>query len=150
MIELLQQRVWSLERELEGKCGRFQMLEVLLLECQQKEKEHLEFRKSLGEEQMTKAQRAVRLAIYVYANAGILYLMDQDISVILCLLVLYEGPTPSLIQTKSEVQEQLGPVMTWFSLHLSGVHTFICPPIHPPPTHPSGCLHFLTYLLCVP
>lgn len=58
-IELLQQRVWSLESELEGKGAVLQMLQELLPDCHLKEREHLEFRKSLGEDQIARAQRAV-------------------------------------------------------------------------------------------
>lgn len=58
-VELLQHRVWVLEEELEVRNRSYRMLQELLPECQQKEREQLEFRKSVGEEQMARAQRAV-------------------------------------------------------------------------------------------
>lgn len=67
-IKLLKQRVLSLEVELEGKGVAIQMLQDMLPDCQQKEREHLEFRKSLGEEQIAKAQRAVGLTLYISAK----------------------------------------------------------------------------------
>ena len=57
--ELLQLKVWSMEEELEMKNRMFQMLQELLPECQQKEREQLEFRKSTGEEELVRAQRVV-------------------------------------------------------------------------------------------
>ena len=58
-MELLQQRMWLLEEELEVRNRSHQILQQLLPECQQKEREHLEFRKSIGEEQMARAQKSV-------------------------------------------------------------------------------------------
>jgi len=58
-IEVLQETVWSLEREIDGKDTVIQTLRQILPECQQKERQLLEFRKTLGEEQISKAQRAV-------------------------------------------------------------------------------------------
>ena len=65
-IDLLQKKVWSLEALLEEKDMAFKMLQVLLPECQLKEKEHLEFKKLLGEEQIARAQRAVSLTFCIY------------------------------------------------------------------------------------
>lgn len=63
-IELLQQRVWFLEEDLEARMRTLQLLEELLPECQQKEREQLEFRKSVVEEKMGHAQRAVSAIIW--------------------------------------------------------------------------------------
>jgi hypothetical protein len=58
-MELLQQRVWFLEEELDAKNKSQQLLQELLPECQQREREQLEFRKFVGEEQLARAQKAV-------------------------------------------------------------------------------------------
>lgn len=62
-MELLQQRAWLLEEELEARNRVHQLLMELLPECQQKEREQLEFRKSVGEEQMARAQRVVSWSV---------------------------------------------------------------------------------------
>ena len=59
-MELLQHRIWFLEEELETRNKTLQLLQELLPECQQREREQLEFRKSVGEEQLARAQKAVR------------------------------------------------------------------------------------------
>lgn len=48
-----------MEEELDARNRSYQVLQNLLPECQQREREQLEFRKSVGEEQMARAQRAV-------------------------------------------------------------------------------------------
>ena len=58
-MELLQHRVWSLEEELDLRVRVLEQLQVLLPECQRREREQLEFKKSAVEEQMARAQRAV-------------------------------------------------------------------------------------------
>lgn len=58
-MELLQQRVWYLEGELSVRSGAFHLVLELLPECQQKEREQLEFRKCIVAEQMARAQRVV-------------------------------------------------------------------------------------------
>lgn len=62
-MELLQQRVWLLEEELDVRNRSYHLLQQLLPECQQKEREQLEFRKSVGEEQMARAQRVVSRSV---------------------------------------------------------------------------------------
>ena len=60
--------MWSLEEELDIRVTVLQQLQEVLPECQQKEREQLEFRKSIVEEQMGRAQRSVsemaRLDVY--------------------------------------------------------------------------------------
>ncbi len=58
-LEILQDRVWSLEEELVSKHKIIQLLQEELPLSQRKEREQLEFRKSIGEEQMTLAQKVV-------------------------------------------------------------------------------------------
>ncbi len=67
-VEVLQQRVWSLEEELGAHHGILQLLQEMLPECQGKEREQLEFRKSVVEEQMSRAQRAVSADIIFHDN----------------------------------------------------------------------------------
>lgn len=59
-IEVLHKKVLSLESQLENTRTNISLLQELLQESCKREWEHLDLRKRMAEEQMTKAQKVVR------------------------------------------------------------------------------------------
>ena len=62
---MLSHQVWSLESQLESSQVRMTALHSMLQECYKKEREHLDSRKKVAEDQMTQAQKVVSDNLYM-------------------------------------------------------------------------------------